>query len=223
MRRGLTGVKPDGLAVFGDGLVQLALSPQGDAEVAVGFGELGVEFDGLPIADRGAVQVPLVPQGETEFDGLLVAGGGAVQVPLGVQPRFLKFLVGLRSPAEKIEHQAAAKMKKPIGRLALDEPVEVKRRRVPFARALGLIGPHPMPRRQAVLRCRKSLGLPGVRVFRRSPHPHHTNRVLKAPSHDARPSGVNTGSRYPPGMLRAKTSSPVRASYTRTDPCGPNQ
>ena len=53
-------VEFDGLLVAGDGLVQLALVLQRNAQVGVGLGELRVEFDGLPVAGDGLVQLALV-------------------------------------------------------------------------------------------------------------------------------------------------------------------
>ena len=40
------GLEADGGAVLGDGLVQLPLVEQSDAEIAVGLGIIGVEADG---------------------------------------------------------------------------------------------------------------------------------------------------------------------------------
>ena len=47
----------DGLAVAGDGLVQLLLTEEGVAEVDVGIGVFRVEFDGLAVAGDGLVQL----------------------------------------------------------------------------------------------------------------------------------------------------------------------
>ena len=63
---GVVGLEPDGLAVVGDGLVQLPLVAQGDAEVVVGLGVVGLEPDGLAVVGDGLVQLPLVPQGVAE-------------------------------------------------------------------------------------------------------------------------------------------------------------
>ena len=54
------------LLVGGDGLVQLLLLAQGDAEVVVGHGVLRVEFDGLAVGGDGLVQLLLVEQGDAE-------------------------------------------------------------------------------------------------------------------------------------------------------------
>ena len=42
MGLGEVGLEPDGLAVVGDGLVQLPLAVQGDAEVEVGLASSGL-------------------------------------------------------------------------------------------------------------------------------------------------------------------------------------
>ena len=52
-------LESDGLAVLGDGLVQLALVTQGDAEVVVGFGVIFLEPDGLAVLGDGLVQLAL--------------------------------------------------------------------------------------------------------------------------------------------------------------------
>ncbi len=54
MGLGVVGLEPDGLAVFGDGLVELALVPQGVAEVGVGLGVVGLEPDRLAISASAA-------------------------------------------------------------------------------------------------------------------------------------------------------------------------
>ena len=56
---GVVGLEPDSLAVFGDGLVELALVSQGDAEVVVGFGVVGLEPDRLAVFGDGLVELPL--------------------------------------------------------------------------------------------------------------------------------------------------------------------
>ena len=60
------GVEFDGLAEDGDGLVQIGLVAQGDAEVVVGRGILGVEFDGLAEAAAASSTIPFVPQDDAE-------------------------------------------------------------------------------------------------------------------------------------------------------------
>ena len=52
MGLGEVGLEPDGLAVGGDGLVELALAPQGVAEVGVGLGVVGLEPDRLAESAR---------------------------------------------------------------------------------------------------------------------------------------------------------------------------
>ena len=89
-------VEFDGLAIGGDGLVQLLLVGQGVAEVVVGVGQLRIEFDGLAVGGDGLVQLLLALQSvaevvvgigvlRVEFDGLAVGSDGLVQLLLGVQ------------------------------------------------------------------------------------------------------------------------------------------
>ncbi len=60
MGLGVVGLEPDRLAVFGDGLVELALVLQGVAEVVVGHGEVGLEPDRLAVFGDGLVELALV-------------------------------------------------------------------------------------------------------------------------------------------------------------------
>src|SRR5262249_6536822 len=62
LRRGQAWPELERLAVAGDGLVQLALGHQRNAQVVVGVGVLRVEFDGLVEAGDGLVYLPLAPQ-----------------------------------------------------------------------------------------------------------------------------------------------------------------
>ena len=98
MGRGEFRVEFDGLAIAGDGLVQLPLDIQGNAEVVVGAGVFRVEFDGLTEAGDGLVELALILQGiaevvvgdgvfRVEFDGLAIAGDGRVQLALVLQGR----------------------------------------------------------------------------------------------------------------------------------------
>ena len=103
MGQGELRVEFDGLLVPGDGLVDLSLLLQRNAQVVAGQGELQLEFDGLFEAGDGLVQLTFLPQckpqvvvgqGElrVEFDGLLVAGNGLVRLALGLPaatPRLL--------------------------------------------------------------------------------------------------------------------------------------
>ena len=66
MGLGVVGLEPDGVAVFGDGLVHLPLARQGDAEVVVGLGEVGLEPDRGAVFGDGLVQLPLARQGDAE-------------------------------------------------------------------------------------------------------------------------------------------------------------
>ena len=90
---GVILLESDGLAVLGDGLVQLALVLQGVAEVAVGLGVILLESDGLAVLGDGLVQLALILQGDAEVvvgfgvillesDGLAVLGDGLVQLAL---------------------------------------------------------------------------------------------------------------------------------------------
>ena len=63
MGSGEVGLEPDRLAVFGDGLVELALAFQGAAEVGVGFGEVGLEPDRRAEFGDRLVELPLVVAG----------------------------------------------------------------------------------------------------------------------------------------------------------------
>ena len=65
-------IEVDGPPVFGDGLVQLVLGLQGDAEVVVVPRVFGIEFDGLLVFGDGPFHVvaAIVDTGE-----LLVAAG----------------------------------------------------------------------------------------------------------------------------------------------------
>ena len=56
-----SGLEPDRLAVLGDGLVQLPLAHQGDAEVGVGVGEVGLEPDRLAQGRDGLLQRRIGP------------------------------------------------------------------------------------------------------------------------------------------------------------------
>ena len=60
MGLGVVGLEPDRLAVFGDGLVELALVSQGVAEVVVGLGVVGLEPDRLAVFGDRLVELPLV-------------------------------------------------------------------------------------------------------------------------------------------------------------------
>ena len=73
---GVVGLEPDRGAVFGDGLVALALGRQGVAEVVVGFGVVGLEPDRLAEGGlRGGVVVLDVAQDGAEVEvGLGVVG-----------------------------------------------------------------------------------------------------------------------------------------------------
>ena len=52
----VVGLEPDRRAVFGDGLVQLPLLAQGDAEVGVGVGVVGLESDRLAARGHGGFE-----------------------------------------------------------------------------------------------------------------------------------------------------------------------
>ena len=66
----------ENLPVGGDGLVQLVLHSQGQAEVIVGMDVSWVEFDGLGEASDGLVQLVLLGQDDAEF----VVGDGVFRV-----------------------------------------------------------------------------------------------------------------------------------------------
>ena len=68
MGLGIVGLVPDRRAVFGDGLVALALVAQGEAEVDVGLGEVGLEPDRRAVFGDGLVELALVAQGEAEVE-----------------------------------------------------------------------------------------------------------------------------------------------------------
>ena len=68
MGQGEVGLEPDRGAVFGDGLVVLALLHQGCAEVVVGAGVVGPEPDRRAVFGDGLVELALLPQGEAEVN-----------------------------------------------------------------------------------------------------------------------------------------------------------
>ena len=59
MGLGVIGPEPDRLAVCGDGLVELSLGLEADAEVDVGRDEVGLEPDRLAVFGDGLVELPL--------------------------------------------------------------------------------------------------------------------------------------------------------------------
>ena len=60
MGLGVVGLEPDRRAVFGDGLVELPLVLQGDAEVVVGLGVVGLEPDRRAVFGDRLVELALV-------------------------------------------------------------------------------------------------------------------------------------------------------------------
>ena len=77
VRVAVAGLDPDRLAKFGDGCVEFALAPQGDAEVYMGVGEIGHELDGLAEQSLGGQVVTLrVKEDAAEID----AGFGVVRL-----------------------------------------------------------------------------------------------------------------------------------------------
>ncbi len=59
MGLGEVGLEAGRLAVFGDGLLELPLGSQGDAEVDVGLGVVGLEPDRLVTFGDGLLELPL--------------------------------------------------------------------------------------------------------------------------------------------------------------------
>ena len=60
---GEVGPQGNGLAIGGDGLVELAFVFEGIAEIIVGFGEVGPEGDGLATGGDGLVELSVVSEG----------------------------------------------------------------------------------------------------------------------------------------------------------------
>ncbi len=56
---GEVGLEPDRGAVFGGGLVELPLGPQGESEVGVGRGGVGPEPDRGAVLRDGRIELPL--------------------------------------------------------------------------------------------------------------------------------------------------------------------
>ncbi len=67
MGLGVIGPEPDRLAVCGDGLVELSLGLEADAEVDVGRDEVGLEPDRLAVLGDGLVELPLRRQAVTKI------------------------------------------------------------------------------------------------------------------------------------------------------------
>ena len=59
----VVGLDFQGLAVMGDGLVDLSAAGQGDAEVVVGLGVVGLDFQGLAVLGDGLVDLSAAGQG----------------------------------------------------------------------------------------------------------------------------------------------------------------
>ncbi len=90
---GLREVGPecDGLAIGGDGLIELSLVFQGNAKIVVRFGEVGPEGDGLAKGGDGPVELSSFCQGTAEIvvgfgkvgvkgDGLAIGGDGLIEL-----------------------------------------------------------------------------------------------------------------------------------------------
>jgi hypothetical protein len=65
---GIRGVKFAGLLETDDSPLQIALLPQGNAEVVVGLAVLGIQFDGLLVFGDGPLRILLVMQGISEAE-----------------------------------------------------------------------------------------------------------------------------------------------------------
>ena len=63
MGLGKVGLDFQGLAVMGDGLVELSAAGQGDAEVVVGCSVVGLDFQGLAVMGDGLVDLSAAGQG----------------------------------------------------------------------------------------------------------------------------------------------------------------
>ena len=63
MGLGVVGLEFDGGAAGGDGLIQLALARQGNAQIAVGLGKVGLEPDRGAQGRDGLIQLALLPEG----------------------------------------------------------------------------------------------------------------------------------------------------------------
>ena len=62
--------------VGGDGLAQLLLLREGEAEVVVGYGVFGIDVDGLVVGGDGLGQLLLLIEGEAE----VVVGRGVFRI-----------------------------------------------------------------------------------------------------------------------------------------------
>ncbi len=103
---GVAGPQCDGLAIGGDGLIELAFGYQSIAEITVGFRQAGIEFDGPATTGDGLVKLASVFQDGAKIaigirqigirlDGLPIGGDGFIESVLALQG-ITEIAIGLR-------------------------------------------------------------------------------------------------------------------------------